>query len=129
MRVTAYQYDRDLKTVDLGQCDVDRALAILDERYANGLRAYEYGEDALVATSFGLSRSAYDFVSFTCNGQDNILVTLDRISDRPWWTNIIRSKESMEIPCDIQSARGVIQDYCTMDRAAFELKYEKFACY
>jgi hypothetical protein len=74
-----YRFDYDLNIIEQGQCDVNTALETFEQCYLNGCASYDSGEDAYVATCFGLSRSSKDFIEFSCNGQHSVTVHSDRL--------------------------------------------------
>jgi len=49
-----YRINRNREIVESGDCDLPRALQVLQECYDRGLKTYVAGEEAISETSFGL---------------------------------------------------------------------------
>lgn len=121
-----YHFDRDFHIVEQGQCDSDGALETFEQCQLNGCASYHSGEDAIVATSFGLSRSRVDFIEISCHGQDFVTIHSDRLSYPSSLSRYFALKQHFNIKVDKTKAREVIRDYFNMEREAFEAKYSDF---
>lgn len=121
-----YRFDRGLHVVEQGQCDLDAALGTFEQCYLNGFASYDSGEDAAVATSFGLSRSRKDFIEISCNGQDSVTIHSDRLCYPSWLSRYFSYKHYFDIKGDKARATEIIRDYFSMERRAFEVKYAEF---
>ena len=123
-----YRFDRDLHVVEQGQCDCDAALETFERCYLNGRASYDSGEDAVVATSFGLSRSRQDFIELSCHGEDSVTVHSDRLYYPSWLSRYFGLKHHFYIKGDKARGTEIIRDYFSMERQAFEAKYADFLC-
>ncbi len=121
-----YHFDRDLHIVEQGQCDCAAAQETFEQCYANGCASYDSGEDAVAATSFGLSRSREDFIEISCHGHDFVTIQSDRICYPSRMSRYFALKQHFHIQVDKLRAREVIRDYFSMERQAFEAKYDDF---
>ncbi len=121
-----YRFDRDLHVLEQGSCDCDVSLETFEQCYANGFASYGSGEDAVAATSFGLSRSQTDFIEISCHGQDSITIHSDRICYPSRLSKTFALKQHFDIKVNRTGAREVIRDYFNMEREAFEHKYAHF---
>jgi hypothetical protein len=123
-----YRFDRSLHIVEQGQCDCDGALEAFEQCYLNGFASYDSGEDAAVATSFGLLRSRMDFIEVSCHGQDYVTIHSGRLCYRSRLGKYFGLKHYFEIKGDKARGMEVIHDYFSMERQAFEAKYADFLC-
>jgi len=123
-----YRFGRDLHVVEQGQCDCDAALETFERCYLNGRASYDSGEDAVVATSFGLSRSRQDFIELSCHGEDSVTVHSDRLYYPSWLSRYFGLKHHFYIKGDKARGTEIIRDYFSMERQAFEAKYADFLC-
>ncbi len=121
-----YRFDRDLHVLEQGPCDRDAALEIFEQCYGKGCASYNSGEDAVAATSFGLSKSETDFIEISCHGPDSVTVHSDRICYPSRPSRYFALKQHFNIKVDKTGAREVITDYFNMEREAFEHKYANF---
>ena len=121
-----YRFDRNLHVVEMGQCDCKTALATFEQCYLNGFTSYASGEEAMAATSFGLSRSRADFIELSCHGQDSVTVHSDRLCYPFRLGKYLSLKHSFYIKADKAMGAKIIRDYFSMDRQAFEAKYADF---
>lgn len=124
--VVLYHFDNNLHIVEQGECDCGTALKAFEQCCLNGLASYRSGEEAMVATSLGLSRSKADFIEVSCNGKDAVSVHSDRLSYPSSLKNVFCSKHHFFIKGDKDKGIEVIRDYFTLDRQQFETKYEAF---
>lgn len=123
-----YRFDRKLQVVEQGQCDCDGALKTFDECYSHGCASYVSGEDAVAATSFGLSRSRTDFIEISCHGQDSVTVHTDRLCYPNWLSKHIGLKRHFHITADKAKGAEIIRDYFSMTRGVFEAKHVDWLC-
>ncbi len=93
-----------------------------------GITSYDSGEDAMAATSFGLSRSRTDFIEISCHGQDSVTVHSDRLCYPSQLGKYLSLKHSFYIKGEKVRGVEVIRDYFSMERKAFEAKYADFLC-
>jgi hypothetical protein len=128
MTMDLYHFDRDLHIVEQGPCDCDVALETFERCYVNGCASYDSGEDALVATRFGLSRSRKDFIELSCHGEDSVIVHSDRLYYPSWLSRYFGVKHHFSIKGDKARGTEIIRDYFSMERQAFEAKYADFLC-
>jgi hypothetical protein len=128
MTMDLYRFDRDLHVVEQGQCDCDAALETFERCYVNGCASYDSGEDAVVATSFGLWRSRKDFIELSCHGEDSVTVHSDRLYYPSWLSRYFGSKHHFSIKGDKARGTEIIRHYFNMERQAFEAKYADFLC-
>ena len=123
-----YQFDCDLHILEKGQCDCSSALTLFEECYANGLKSYDSAEEAMAATSLGLSKSSSDFIEVTCNGNESITAHTDRLCYPSWLSKTFGIKHHLFIKGNKAKGIEIIQDFFNMDRHDFELKYVDFLC-
>ncbi len=123
-----YRFDLDLHVVEQGQCDYDAALATFEQCYLNSFTSYDSGEDAIVATSFGLSKSKRDFIEFSFHGLDSVTVHSDRLSYPTRLGKYLSLKQHFYIKGDKARGAEIMRDYFNMERDAFEAKYADFLC-
>ena len=128
MTMDLYRFDRNLRIVGQGQCDCDAALATFEQCYGNGFASYDSGEDAMAATSFGLSRSQTDFIEISCHGQNSVTVHSDRLCYPSRLSKTFSLKHHFFIKGDKTKGVEIIRDYFNMERQAFEAKYAYFLC-
>ena len=126
--VRLYRFDRNLRPVELGTCDVARALQMLRECYERGLKSYVNGEEAISETSFGLQRSEADFVEITCNGADSVAVHSDRLVFPSKLAGVFSLKKHLAISGGLSLVTQVVQSYMELNREQFEEKYKANAC-
>jgi hypothetical protein len=128
MTMDLYRFDRNLHVVEQGQCDCDAALATLERCYEDGFTSYDSGEDAMVATSFGLSRSERDFIEISCHGQESVTVHSDRLYYSSYLSKTFGSKHHFFIKGGKAIGVEIIRDYFDRERQMFEAKYADFLC-
>ncbi len=126
--IKIYRFDRDLHVVEQRQCDCAAALETFEQCYLNGLASYNEAEDAMVATSFGLSRSRTDFIEVSCNGRDSVTIHTDRLCYPSWLSKYFSYKHHLCIEGDKVKGVEIIRDYFSMERESFEAKYADFLC-
>jgi hypothetical protein len=102
------------------------ALATFEECYENSLAHYDSGEEAMAATTFGISKSKADFIEPSCHGLNLVTVHSDRLCYSSSMAKIFSSKHSLRIEGDKAMGVTVIRDYFELDREAFEAKYSGF---
>ncbi len=124
--INLYRFDNNLHIVEQGECDCATALKTFEQCYQNGLASYGSGEEAMVATSLGLSRSKTDFIEVSCNGNNAVSVHSDRLSYPSALKKAFSSKHHLFIKGDKDKGTEVIRDYFILDRQQFEVKYEGF---
>jgi hypothetical protein len=123
-----YQFDCDLQIIEKGSCDCSSALLLFEECYTNGLNSYDSGEEAMAATSLGLSRSSSDFVEISCNGNESISAHSDRLCYSSWISKYFGLNRHLFIKGNKAYGREVIQSFFNLDRQEFESKYVDFLC-
>ncbi len=123
-----YRFDHDLHIVEHCPCDLKAALETFEHCYLNGCALYDSGEDAYVATCFGLSKSSTDFIELACNGQDSVTVYSDRLFYPTRLSRLFASKQHFFIKGGKAAAIEIIRNYFSLDREAFESKYAEFLC-
>jgi len=128
MTMDLYRFDLNLHVVEQGQCDCEAALATFEQCYLNGFTSYDPGEEAMAATSFGLSRSRTDFIELSCHGQESVTVHSDRLCYPFRLGKYLSLKHHFYIKGDKAKGAEIIRDYFSMDREAFEAKYDDFLC-
>ncbi len=121
-----YRFDDDLHIAIQGPCDCDTALETFEQCYAIGCASYDSGEDAVAATSFGLSKSETDFIEASCHGVDSVTVHSDRICYPSRLSRYFALNRHFDIKAGMTRAKEVISDYFNMKREAFEAKYANF---
>ena len=72
MKLRVYKYNKALQIVDLGLCDLNNILEILNESIVNSNQKYEHAEEAIAKTSFGVSKAENDFIEISCHGNSEI---------------------------------------------------------
>lgn len=122
-----YRKDRNLKTVECGDCELTGALQMLKECYDRGLKTYITGEEAISETCFGLYISKQDFIEVTCNGLDSVDVYTDRLFFPSGLLSFFSPKH-INISGNLSAISEVIRDYTNLKREQFEQKYEAHAC-
>jgi len=128
MPIDLYRFDRTLHIVKMGECDCDTALATFEQCYGNGFSSYDSGEDALAATSFGLSRSEKDFIEISCHGLESVTVHSDRLCHRSRLSKSFSLKRHFFIKADKRRGVEIICNYFGMELQAFEAKYAHSLC-
>jgi len=123
-----YRFDRNLKIVECGDCELPEALQMLKECSSRGLKSYINGEDAISETSFGLYTSERDFIEVACNGLDSIDVHTDRLFVPSGLSGVFSLKKHIRISGNLSAISEVIRDYTRLNREQFEQKYEAHAC-
>ena len=123
-----YRFDLDLRIVEKGQCDCAGGMATFEECYVNSLKSYKSGEEAVAATSFGLSKSNTDFIELSCHGHDSITAHSDRLCYSSRLSKTFGLKHHFLIKGNKPQGLEIIQDYFSMERPAFEAKYVDFLC-
>jgi hypothetical protein len=123
-----YRFDREYNLVECGQCDVHAAIALFEQCYQNGMRHYDSGEEAVAATSFGLSRSEADFIEISCNGQESVAVHADRLHFPSALSKAFTSKRHFRIVGSRAVGLEAIRDYFALNRPDFEGKYRDCLC-
>lgn len=126
MATDLYRFDRNLHILEQGQCNCDTALATFEQCYKNGFTSYESGEDAMAATSFGLSVSRTDFIEISCHGQDSVTVHSDRLCYPSRLGKTFALKQHLFIQGDKAKGAEIIRDYFSVERQTFEAKYADF---
>lgn len=121
-----YRFDHNLHIVEQGQCDCGTALATFEQCYQNCFTSYDSGEDAMAATSFGLSISTTDFIEISCHGHDSMTVHSDRLCYPSRLSKTFALKQHFFIKRDKAKGAEIIRDYFSVDRQAFEVKYAEF---
>jgi hypothetical protein len=124
----SYRFDRNHNLIEEGRCEMNAAIRLFEQCCQNGMKHYERGEEAIAATSFGLSNSKADFIEITCNGQDCVTVHSDRLHFPSRLIKAFSLKKHFFIDGSRSVGLGVIQDYFKMDRQEFETKYHDFLC-
>jgi hypothetical protein len=121
-----YRFDNNLHIVEQGECDRDTALYTFEQCYENSFSSNRSGEEAMVATSFGLSKSKEDFIEISCNGKDVVSIHSDRLCYTSLLNKAFSSKHHFSIKGDKDKGMEVIRDYFRLDRQQFEAKHEAF---
>jgi hypothetical protein len=124
----SYRFDRNHNLVENGRCELNAAITLFEECCQNGLKHYESGEEAIAATSFGLSHSEADFIEITCTGTNCVMVHSDRLHFPSGLSKAFTSKRHIRIDGGRSIGLEVIQDYFKMNRQEFETKYHNFLC-
>ena len=115
----------DPETIEMGECDLGRALATLQECCAASRVKYEHGEDALAATGFAVYRSDEDFLEISCTCENKVLLMSDRIVYPSWWARA-SVKNHFERECSDAEAKAMLEYYFGHGRDAFENQYQEF---
>ncbi|MBN1910913.1 MAG: hypothetical protein JW818_14300 [Pirellulales bacterium] len=123
-----YCFDRELNVIELGKGDCSTALERFEQCYLNGQTTYEYGEEAIAATTFGISRSDEDYLEISCHGMDQVTLSSDRLCYPSLLSRLFSLKKQLSIDTNKETAKAVISDYFTMQREAFEEKYSGYLC-
>lgn len=118
--------DRNLAKIELGPCDLERALAQLDQCCEKGSVKYESGEEALEATEFCVYRSEADFLEVGCHGADLISLHSDRTCYDSGIASFFTLKKRFAIETGRAAAEQVIRDYYQLPRNEFEVKYRGY---
>ena len=119
-----YRFDKNLHIVEQGECGCDTALKTFEQCYENSLSSYRSGEEATVATSFGLSKSKEDFIEISCNGKDAVSIHSDRLCYPSLLKKTFGLKHHFSIEGDKDKGMEVIRDYFSLNRHQFEAKHE-----
>lgn len=77
MPIRWYSLDADLRTVEHGPLDLDRAYAIIDEYFGRLQPHYETGEEALSETMFGFVRADGSYMQICLHAPDTLDVEYD----------------------------------------------------
>ena len=67
-----YGIDVSGNTVEHGEVLAERALKVIDERFAGLKDKYDSAEEAVAATIFGFSKTKDTFIEICLNGRDDI---------------------------------------------------------
>jgi hypothetical protein len=121
-----YRFDSNLQIVEQGECDCDAALRTFEQCDQKSLCTYKSGEEAIAATSFGLSKSKDDFIEISCNGSNTVSIHSDRLCYPSSLNKAFSLKHHFFIQGDKDKGMEVIRDYFSLDRLQFEDKYKAF---
>ena len=124
--IALYRFDNNLHIVEQGECDCETALKTFEQCYQNSFSSYRSGEEAMVATTLGFSKSKEDFIEVSCNGKDAVSVHSDRLSYPSPLKRAFSSKKHFFIKGDKDKGIEIIRDYFTLDLQEFEARYEAF---
>ncbi len=128
MNVNLYRFNTELKIVELGSCDTRKLNEILQESIVNSNQIYESGEEAIVKTSFGLSKTAEDFIEIHCQRNSEISVYSDRLVFDSVFKKIFSTKIHFNIKTNTENIRNLIHQYINSNREFFESEYNQFLC-
>ncbi len=128
MAMDLYRFGHNLHILEQGQCDCDSALVTFEQCCQNGFTSFDSGEDAIAATSFGLSISRTDFIEISCHGHDSVTVHSDRLCYPSRLSKTFALKRHFLIKGDKAKGVEIIRDYFNMERQVFEAKYAYFLC-
>ncbi len=126
--INFYRFDYNLNKIDLGQCDIDRALQTFNESCQMAQIEFKSGEEALAETSFGLCKSKVDFIEIACNGEDDISIHTDRLVYKSTLRQLFSNKTHFLIQGKKCDGVDAINTYFHNDRESFEKKYTNFLC-
>jgi hypothetical protein len=125
--VQLYRFDANLHIVEKGVITLQDALVLLHECQDAARSSYESGEEAMAATSFGLTRTESDFLEVSCNGPDQVGFHTDFIHaavvQTSFWKRLFNRQNSIDWECDDTLAERVVADYFQLARLDFETKY------
>ena len=121
MTLNLYRFDKNCEIVEKGAADLQAALTILRDCVSASRQSYEWGEEAIAATNFGLARTDENFLEIACNGPDQIAFHSDLLH-ASFWGRLL-GKGHLEWECDQISAERVVADYFDLSRPDFESKY------
>ena len=121
-----YRFDSTLRIAEQGECDCETALRTFHQCNQNSLSTYKSGEEAMVATSLGLSKSKEDFIEISCNGNNAVSIHSDRLCYPSSLNKAFSLKHHFFIQGDKDKGMEVIRDYFSLDRLQFEAKYQAF---
>ena len=125
--VNCHRFNQKLKIMDEGSCSIEHAFEILSECSTNASQHYEYGEAAIAATSFGLSRSGQDFIEIGFDAPDKMRIHSDRLHYPPGFlSRLFSTKGHFWIKGTKDYATSVIRDYFNLPRGEFEARYATF---
>ena len=124
MLFSFYGFDNEMSMVDKGNGDLEMALRFLGDCLSHAGKKFEYGEDAVAETSFGISKGRKDFLEVTANGPGQVDFHSDRLCYKSTLSRLFNSKKRLAVSCNSQKAKDVICDYMTLDRQVFEEKYQ-----
>jgi hypothetical protein len=123
--MNCYRVDTEFEKIELGECSEDTAKELLESTYEESLKAYDFGEEAIAKTSFGIYRSEQDFLEVTSNGKDSIRFRSDRICFPSKFHQIFCLKKYLDIPATKKEAKTILHNYFQLNREEFEKKYSK----
>ena len=119
-----HKFDDDCKLIDAIQIDLEQALVFLDEYLERADEKYTYGEEAMAATSFCISRSESDFLQINCDGKNSISFHSDRLEfDMNFLLRLFCKKTVMILEGNIDYSVKIITDFFNLSRQCFEKKY------
>jgi hypothetical protein len=75
--INYYGIDRSYKTVEYGTVSVDKAIKVVEERFARLKPRYETAEEAIAETMFGFNRTTDAFIEITINAPTQISFKLE----------------------------------------------------
>lgn len=131
--ITLSQYDAELNIIELGEFQLSQLDKLFQEKSANAKLVTETAEESITKTCFMLSRSDLDFIQldFLFNGKvkfesDRLIYPTDFLGKL---RNILRNKDYLSCELNLNDAKQLCQDYISLDRQAFEQKFQHFYTY
>ncbi len=116
-----YEFQPDLSLRERGQTSLEDALDELMRRAQAAAKSYATGEEAMVATSFGVCRDERDFLEISCNSITEVHFHTDRLVPGQGWKRWFTRHSCLDVTCDLNQARQVLSNYFCLSREAFEL--------
>ncbi len=115
-----YEFQPDLSIRERGQASLDDALDELMRRAQAAAKTYATGEEAMVATSFGVCRDERDFLEISCNSVVEVHFHTDRLLPAQGWRRWFTRHSCLDVTCGLNQARQILSNYFCLPREAFE---------
>ena len=113
-----YKLSPKLTIVESGPVDYDGAIAELEKSTANSYKIYQYGEDAVSETMFGLSKTDQDFIEISVT--EGIVNIHTDLLERRSLLDVLKRKSLDRTIGSKEIVLEVIDKYFKLDRKRFE---------
>ena len=123
MNPTWFGYTPDLRLREDGPVPLEDALRRASQVVAETRPYYQRGEDALVATTFGLSFAENHFVEFSVHQPDEIAMRFE-VPGVPWYRRLFRGRDwnlrTLRSPAEMSQA---IEQFFTLAPAQLDVAF------
>ena len=124
-----YGYDIDLQVVELGEATPEAIEEQIERCAGNASRTCEFGEECMMETNFGVSRSDEDYLDIMFVGENSIVIWSPRLCfPKSFFRRLFCARYlKMEIR-GIRALQEVLDYYISSSRNDFEERYSTFYC-